>query len=230
MQLLIAKTLAIIKNQKMFLNLNYYFNEKERSSTCSSLVTLSSDILGKAKMIEQLDRFYSFLERKYTEPTEDQKDFISSYMFEHIVDLVRILIFCENYMKAELIINGFCIHKIKKELSEFKNLAKDQYSRPVTIKEIHDIENFKRIDESTVTHKALKNTTLGIKELINSEAYTKYYEFEKSDLIAIKEIADKRNSLHFTNSLEISISRSFLDSVKRLDEFSKEIVLRRVTQ
>lgn len=65
---------------------------------------------------------------------------IMEFSFKYLIDFVRILIFFENYMKAELIVKGFTIHLIKKEDLNFKSLAKEQISKPITVKEIAAIK------------------------------------------------------------------------------------------
>ena len=211
-------------------NCHLYFDEKERSSTCSSLITLSAEILGTANIVQHIDEFETFIKRPKSELDSEQREFINSQMFEHIIDLAKIIIFCENYMKAELIIRGYCVNRIKKEIDEFKILAKEQYRRPISIAEIHEKENFIRKSETMVEHRAIKETTIGLKELIGSDTYKKHYEFESKHIEFIKDIVKSRNSLHFVNSLSMSISYDFIKNIKEIDRFSKDIIMRRITQ
>ncbi|WP_157541065.1 hypothetical protein [Hymenobacter aerophilus] len=83
-------------------------------------------------------------------------------------------------MKAELIVANFCIHNINRDGANdaLKKLANKQSRAPVSLDDIQAAEPFViNAENSDITHKYLKNTTLGF-GILNSLHYRKYYQFD----------------------------------------------------
>ncbi len=201
-------------------NLWLYSTQKEMSSTSASLIIFGAGVFKRAKVVKEFDRLNQlYFERKNGDPKIGDP-ILEEFIFEYLIDCVRITIFFENYMKAELILNGFCIHQIKKDLPMFETLAKDQRKRPIKVKELHDIEAFQVDDKAkTILHNGVKETTLGMSDLIGSAEYTKHYRFDKTTLDYLRELNQKRNNLHFHESVEFELSNRFLDKIKNLNAF-----------
>jgi hypothetical protein len=201
-------------------NLWLYSSQEEMMGTGASLIVFGAGVFKRAKVInefDQLNRIY--LDRK-NGAAKISDPILQEFIFEYLIDCVRIAIFFENYMKAELIVNGFCVHKIKKEIPKFEPLAEEQRKGPVKVRDIHSIEAFQVNDQTkTIYHNAIKETTLGISELTGTTEYTKHYKFDKTTLDYLKELNQKRNNLHFHESVEFELSDRFLKKIKNLNAF-----------
>ena len=214
----------------MKLNL-WIYSKQERNIIANSLIVFGAEVLKRSQVIKEIDVLRKINVDLNNKRFSHQNSIIKEFMFEYLIDCIRISIFFENYMKAELIIRGFCVHRIKREIEEFRALAEDQYKRPIELKEINDIEPFEiNTEQQTIFHKAIKKTTIGIKDLIGSEEYLKNYQFEDKIIEYIKELNINRNNLHFHDSIEFQISDSFIDKIERLNEFVDKTIKERKQQ
>lgn len=206
-----------------------YSTNKESQSTAASLMVFGAGIFRETKIIKDLDsleRITIALDNREIQTNDEQ---LMEFAFSYLIDCVKILIFFENYMKAELICKGFCVHRIKKEIPDFKAIAKRQYIEPVRVKEIHDIEEFE-VNEinKELFHRGLKETTIGLKELISSEKYLRNYEFDGANLKFLKEVIKYRNELHLHSSMKFSTSVKFVEELRSVDSFVTDILKSRL--
>lgn len=202
-------------------NIWIYANNIEQQNAADSLIVFGAEVFMKAKLIHDINILKTILKeldknrRKSLPPTD-----INEFIFEYLIDCVRILIFFENYMKAKLIVQDFCIHTINKDYNDFKDLAKKQYKEPIALKEISALETFEvHIDKRMIIPNAIKETTLGIKVLLGSAEYLKHYDFDKHIIEYIKEIILIRNKLHLHTTMEFKLSELFISKIERLIEF-----------
>ncbi len=136
--------------------------------------------------MDLLERLTDDLDKQKILPNNEE---LSEFFFSYLTDAVNIIIFFENYMKAELLLNGICVHRIKKEIPAFKELGKKQFREPILLKDIHAIEPFEINEEKEeIFHRAIKETTIGMKDLIGTEEYIKHYQFNRDVLEFIKEL------------------------------------------
>lgn len=201
-------------------NLWLYSSQEEMMGTSASLIVFGAGVFKRAKVVNEFDQLNQiYLDRK-NGAAKIGDPILQEFIFEYLIDCVRIAIFFENYMKAELIANGFCVHQIKKDLPKFEILAREQRKRPVKVRELHSVEAFQVNDQTKIIyHDAIKETTLGISELIGTTEYTKHYRFDKTTLDYLKELNQKRNNLHFHESVEFELSDRFLKKIKNLNAF-----------
>ena len=111
-------------------NLWLYSTQKEQQSAAASLIIFGAEVFNKAKLvrdIEQLKAIRIQLDRNDINALPAPPQEIMEFSFDYLIDCVKILIFFENYMKAELIAKGYCVHVINKDHSKFKDLAKEQF-------------------------------------------------------------------------------------------------------
>ena len=160
-------------------NIWMYANEIEQKKIADSLIVFGAEIFKRAKFVKEfsmLKEVFCKLNKKEISPNDK---IVIEFVIEYIIDCSRVSIFFENYMKAKLIKQDFCIHLIDKDYPNFKNLAKEQKKRPIKLKEISEIENF-IIDKNnnSIYHKAIKETTIGFKELTSSINYKSCYQID----------------------------------------------------
>lgn len=206
-------------------NLWIYSTKEKTYQTAASLIVFGAEVFNRAKIIRDLDlleRLTKKLDRQEILPnTEELNDFVFSYL----TDTINILIFFENYMKAELIVRGFCVHRIKKDIQEFKEIGKKQFREPILMKDINAIKSFEvKPEKKEIFHQAIKETTIGMKELIGSEKYLLNYELDEEIINLIKELTVFRNKLHFHNSIQFSTSAEKIRILKKIKSFVKETI------
>lgn len=210
-------------------NLWMYSTPKEMRRISASLIILGANVLKSARIIKEVDQLKVIYQKlnNNTLPPADPK--VNEFIFDYLIDSIKILIFFENYMKAELISNGFCVYRINGEVSGFKDIAKRQFKEPITIEEINLIHPFEinELNES-ISHKALKDITLGFNELTKSSSYLSHYKFDKNILTFIKELNTQRNKLHFHDSIHFIISDEFISKLEDVTEFVEYIIRERI--
>lgn len=212
----------------MNINLWIYTSEEVRRVS-ASMILLGADVLRSAKIIKELDHLKLICRGLDNKTISPQYFKINEFIFEYLIDCIKILIFFENYMKAELISKGFCVHKIKKEVKNFEETAKRQFKEPITIKEINEIHPFEHDNtRELILHNALKETTLGFNELIRTPSYLSQYQFDNNILNFIKELNIQRNKLHFHDNIHFSISHEFIMKLENVKEFAAQIIHERI--
>lgn len=197
-----------------------YATGNEQRATAMQMIFFGAEILKNAKIINEIDSLKKIVEELESGSTHPKDLNTNDFVLEYLVDCIRIMVFFENYMKAELIIKGYCIHVIDHNHPDFKSLAKEQKSRPIRLEEINNIEKFYLDKDSKIFyHKALKETTIQVKELIGHENYRSIYGFEHQMIDLIKRFNLYRNKLHMHSTVEISLSRPFLSDIEYLNNF-----------
>jgi hypothetical protein len=212
------------------LNLWLYADRIQQQIAAGSLVTFGAEIFKRAKIIHEFELLKTLsvgLANKSISPMDGR---IYEFMFEYLIDNVKILIFFENYMKAELITQNYCIHIIDSNSNGFKHLAKEQHTRPVSLNEINEIENF-IIDEklNTISHVAIKDKTIGLNILLTKPAYYMCIKAIDINLIEIlRKMNVYRNQLHFNLDLQFNLSKQLLDEIELLNSFVDKTIVRLV--
>lgn len=196
-----------------------YSTEEEMRKSAASLIVFGVKVFKQAKVINDLDLLKRLTNELDSGRALSNIPLLTEFGFEQLMDSIRIIIFFENYMKAELIAGGFCVHLINKDIIEFKDLGREQFKRPVLTKEIHDVLPFE-VDETakTIFHNALKENTLGFKVLVGSN-YAKYYQFDQGILDFIIDLNKKRNHLHFYKSINFEFSQALIRKIESIDSF-----------
>lgn len=197
--------------------------------TARALIIFGAEVFFGAKLINDLDKLKAIKKQLDTENPDQQPseppDEIVAFSFEYLVDCIRILIFFENYMKAQLLSRGLVVQIINRQATGFADLAKEQKQRPVHIDEVQAIQPFDvDIAGKLITHPAIINITLGFQILIGSAEYLKYYNFSPRLISTIKELNSYRNQLHFHNEIQFSLSDELIDSIQELKDFVADTV------
>lgn len=210
-------------------NLWIYSTPEIINRTAASLVVFGAEIFHRAKIIRELDsleRITKGLDDKSIQPNDEE---LSEFMFYHLPDTICLLIFFENLMKAELMIKGFCVHQLKKDIPEFKEIAKRQFREPILMKDINSIEPFEINEEKEeIFHRGIKETTIGMRELVGSQEYLCHYQLSEEVLNFIKESTMLRNKLHFHDSIDFDTSMEKISTLKNMKVFVAETLEKRI--
>jgi hypothetical protein len=162
-----------------------YGNNQSREFT--AFVTLSEccRIFSRTSIIQHLDRI-SFLHGK---PLEGEGLKLANELHQILIsldsrtiDAVRISICFENFFKIKLLLGGYVIHNVNKNVN--KNLADKQLKFPIEISELGD------------DPKILNTTTIGWKILVRNE-YKKKIGVPLELFESLEAFIERRNKLHY---------------------------------
>jgi len=197
-----------------------YSDQAEINRTAGSLIAFGAERFKRAKIINEIDHLKDIKYKIDNHIIHPKDTDIIEFIFEYVVDCVRFLIFFENYMKAKLIIQGYCVHCIDKTYPGFLELEKAQKKRPIKLKEIEDIEYF-YVDEKNkiINHNAIKDKTIGISVLLGTEKYTSNYDFDSNIINFIHEVNKYRNQLHFHDNLYFNLSDKLIFNLEMINKF-----------
>lgn len=211
----------LIKKKSMKTNLWFYHDQAEKSRTAGRITIFGAEIFKRAKIIRDIERLKAIQNNEINFDPFEMREFI----FEYVNDCVKIILFFENYMKAELIMNDICVHRINKDINEFELLAKKQFNEPVSIKEIDSIESFKvNESEKISSHRAINVITIGMKEMINNRKYLDYFSFDSKIIKFLRFLNIERNRLHFLNSAYFNLSEDKICELVMINSFIEKIV------
>lgn len=207
--------------------LNIYADPNTRFVAFKELIVFGFEVLKPSFLIQEIKGL------KEEKKAMDQNlqlglnSRLQRFIFEYLVDTVRIMIFYENYMKAELIKADFCVHKIDRNNPAFKSLANQQTKRPVLLKEISAIIPFEVIHlngENTITHPAILPSTIDLNVLLMKEKYSKWFRLDKDLINWLKKIRDERNKIHLINFFEFSLSDELILYLEKTIAFAAKLV------
>jgi hypothetical protein len=210
-------------------NLWIYADRNEQTKTAAQIIIFGAETFKRAKTIREFDKLKKIKHDLFNKTIHPKDTNLDEFIIEYLVDCIRFMIFFENYMKAELIIRDYCIHLVDRNYANFKSLAKEQRTRPILLKEIHDIENFIVDKENKIIyHNAIKDKTIGINELLGYDNYRSIYGFESNIIDLLIDLNSYRNRLHFRDALEFQLSDSLLSNLDTLNQFVDKIINERI--
>jgi hypothetical protein len=219
----------IIGKSAKFMQPNFwiYRSKAEQNKIAGSLVAFGAEVAAKANVFQGIHAL-----RECNKLLQQNKQYNTAAVAQHfgldyLMDSVRILIFFENYMKAELIVRNFCVHNIDKSnvvRTDLIALAKQQDKRPVTLSEVREVEKFVVNDEKEIINNAgLRETTIGMNVLLKP-SYLEHYAFDDEILRTVKGLNLLRNKLHFHSHAEFALSSQFIEDIERLHFFIHAMV------
>ncbi|MGI4862746.1 MAG: hypothetical protein ACRYFZ_02410 [Janthinobacterium lividum] len=202
-------------------NLWLYADGKQQYHAAYSLIIFGAENLKRANLIKGLDKLETNSKLIQLGLEYNRMAFVQEFMWDYLIDCIRILMFFEGYMKAEIIKGDCCVHNINHDGAclSFKQLAKEQKSRPIKLKEIANIEPFVcDASKEIVTHNCIRATTLSVNILLSSQ-YRVFYQFDDAIAEDIKYFNEIRNGLHFNINTEIQLGPSLVERLKRINDF-----------
>jgi len=206
--------------------LDIYCDHHSRLKAYNELIGFGIEVLKPALLICDIEGLNEEKEAWDREVQQELSPRLQQFIFEYLIDTVRIMVFYENYMKAELIKADFCVHKLNWNNTAFKTLASQQKKRPVTLEEINAIMPFDVIHVNgvnTITHPAILTSTIDLNVLLNEGKYLKCYHLEKDSINWLNKIRDERNKIHLINNLEFSFSDELILNLEKTIAFADKL-------
>ncbi|MBF8963013.1 hypothetical protein I0P70_07140 [Pontibacter sp. FD36] len=206
-------------------NLWLYSDNHEQYKVANSMLSFGAEQFMSSKLVSEIDKLTDVMAEfgSGSIPVHVQKEVIMPFAFSYLIDTIKIILFFENYMKSELLIKGFLIHKIIGK-DEFKPLQKQQEKRPVKLIELNEIECF-TVNESDkhISHRGVAAVTLGFNQLIRRDAYCQHYKFDDNVRKILVRLNENRNKLHLYESIDFTLSTSFIGDIKHLIDFVRSV-------
>jgi len=181
-----------------------YLDGDRRDQTIKSLITFGAEVFKAAYEIENLNSTIDFLSEHERNPRSQQEvwAFFKPFVYNRLIDDVRILACFENVLKAELIYKGFFVHELRNEKK------KAQKKSPIKFQGISDIDKF-----------MLGEFTLSISTIVRKENYFHQLSISPSIRSALDKIIDDRNRLHLLESLNTSYSLERATQLKEMKTY-----------
>ena len=209
-------------------NLWLYADKGSQTYAAGSLIVFGAENFKRAKIVADFHKLKLCNDAMQQGIEYDRIGLAHEFFWEYLIDCVKILIFFEGYMKAELIVQNFCVHSINTDgtYPHLKSLARQQRSRPITLDEIQALESF-IVDKQTetITNGGLKETTIGLNTLLTPK-YRAHYQFDSFITDALLHFNETRNQLHFNTTVEFQLSGLLIERIRQLNEFVDRTIAR----
>ncbi|RZJ92303.1 MAG: hypothetical protein EOO20_02305 [Chryseobacterium sp.] len=205
-------------------NFYWYASPETILETTNSMIIFSAENFNRALVIERLDELKKMLKdhKEGLVAPLDFQQFMIPFIFEKVIDLFKVCLFFENYMKAELMNKGFLIHQVNKVLN-CDELAKKQYNEPVSARELHDVLEFQIDKEAkTIFHDALSSQTLTMKVLLGKK-YLEVIDLPIAIATSLKILVKQRNELHVISEWTYQMSTAYIGQMEEIKGFVNKL-------
>lgn len=151
-----------------------------------------------------------------------QREIVSDFVDNGLIDAIKISICFENYSKAILLAKGYLIHNI--DSNKYKEKAKQQKKAPILIEKfpVDFYDNTSINSENSQLRKkirGLKDTTGQYSVILNNKAYLDIIMLDENLVETLIELNKARNMLHLQFSLSFNMNSSTYENFKLLTEF-----------
>lgn len=196
-------------------NVFYMGDRSTRDEICNNLKGFGVEIFYRAKIIKELE-----LLEKLNNDLENNKfdPLLNDFLLSYLVDVICITVFFENYLKATLISQGYFVNRIN-NIEGFKDLFNRQKKEPIYLTDIPNDNRYEiDLENEKVFHPAIKETTIGMNELLK-KGYLEKYDLDNDIITFIRGLVYDRNKLHFYERPEFVFSKDKIEKLKRLKSF-----------
>jgi hypothetical protein len=144
----------------------------------------------------------------------------SRFIHELLLDAIKISTCFENYIKARLLLNGYVIHAIRRDMKGYENLAKQQRTMPVTISDLKSVEGYVYDPKLGVnTLRGISPHTLTYSLLIGNQNYIATHGVPQGIIDILNQYNETRNTLHFLGSTSSRYDRRLLQEIDALIDY-----------
>lgn len=192
-----------------------YQDKSHLNFLAASLFVFGMERFKAAKIIEglpHLEATYRHYKSGIISLQSAAKTF-TPFMWDWLIDEIRICLFFENYMKGELLFQGYVIHQFKDSsndtCSRIGQLIKKQQKQPIPTSELltHEVRAGE-LNRKTITM-----------ELMLRPSYQKLIRLPSDVLLIVKRMNENRNKLHFASEASGELGEPLIRDLKLLDAF-----------
>lgn len=196
-----------------------YYADRNAKAIALSLLTFGHEIFAKTYHIQNLTELRQIVDSIPNSTKENVIKRLHPFIFENLIDAIKISVCFENYMKAKLMLNGFVVHRISQD-EKYKSLKSEQPKRPILLDEVKNVCEWKKITNTDDYYlDALTTQTIHLNTLIAKPRYQKYIGLPSDINGIISEIVKKRNGLHFLTDESGNYGQSRIKELENLTEF-----------
>lgn len=180
-----------------------------------ALVCFSAERFKGANIIKKLSELEAIQRHvaKKIVPLSTAERSILPFLMDWLIDEIRICLFFENFMKAELLDKGYVIHYIQdptqQESSKAALLRKEQKLRPIPSS---------RLVADGLTSAEILSKTLTM-DLMFRPKYQEVIGIPSDVLAVVRRMNENRNKLHFTSEVGGELSNKGINDLKLLDAY-----------
>lgn len=199
-----------------------YSDERDRKIIACKLLYSAYQMITKAYRIHHFEDIKQNID-ELDEKNHENMSMAWQFGEEVLLDSIKISTCFENYIKAELLLARFVIHKIDRNVAQFSHLERTQKRRPIRIDEFRGMQDFV-YDETSHEYylPGLTTNTLDYSILLNKEAYIRVHRIPQAILQLLREYNTARNTLHFLRGSGDKYDRTLIHETEKLIAFAED--------
>jgi len=183
-----------------------YFNEGKRHQTVQSLISFGANLFKSAYIIENIAALEKVLTLNKNKPSPPQQlvSELEPFIWQRLIDDIKIITCFENVMKSQLIFKNFIVHKIE------GNLKAEQENSPIAKSKIPDF----KINGNTLT-----KFTLKVSKILEKKSYYDQLSISKNTRNALIKMNKGRNQLHLLETYSSSFNLDEVEDLKEMNSY-----------
>jgi hypothetical protein len=200
-----------------------YYHTNNMYATATNLIHFALGQIIRTTHLKDLDELKELIVKDgetSREMNEEKIEKLKKFIFDGLIDSIRISICFENFIKAILLSNGYIVHIIDR--NKDKDFHNSQKETPIKINDYLKKYPF-QIDPATGKHfipNVTKNTLSF--SIISGKGYQEIVKIPDSILDFVKQLYGKRNSIHFYNVETFSYGATTIKDFENLKKYSTE--------
>lgn len=208
------KDLKVI--QKEPIHIYAYESEYSRKFYALGVWCFAYEMFARTNIVVNFEGFkaYNLL------PSEEKikmRAFILPIMLEHSIDLVRIIMFYENYFKGCLLQKGYLVHDLNPDNCPPVN----NKNEPIVADNFFSAIFFNDYSKDDKSKQWTKATTLQISRLLNRK-FQRLIDIPKEITKILSRLNKERNRLHFFNSVELTLGQPTIDDFFKIISYAEK--------
>lgn len=178
-----------------------YLNEEKRSQTVQSLISFGANLFKSAYIIDNIEFLEKILKiNNNPVPSQRFMSELKPFIWQRLVDDIKIVTCFENVMKSQLIFKNFIVHKID------GNLKAEQNNSP--------IDKTKMFKQSGNT---LTKFTVNVSKILETKSYYDQLSISENIRNALIKMNKSRNQLHLLETYSSSFSIGEVEVLKEMN-------------
>jgi len=205
-----------------------YFHHHNAMGVSMNLMSFGFEMFVRTKRWERIDELKILCE-SFNPTVPPDLSVMSEFAFNNLLDSIKITICFENFMKSFLLLNDFLVHKLDK--SQFKELNKEQFIRPIKFQEVRAISEWEINHKINAAEEGLKYQikgilpfTIGMRELM-SPGYQATFKIKQEIINICRQFFEYRNTHHlYIEEQFVLRKQDYQDFLKVVDFLNKNLV------
>ena len=166
--------------------------------------------------------------KKISTPPDIEK--ISGFIFNHLIDSIKIHICFENFLKGIFLANNIIIHKLDK--TRLPNLWEKQRTEPIHRDEVVRMSSWEENPKVNLPDPNMRKQIKGITRwtlgtnILTKPGYLEKINFDRNVLDIINPYLEYRNNLHYYSGESFTLSEVDYENFRKVVDFVNKNVVR----